>query len=142
LELTRNLNRLDTNLKQTKPIKQNENKINNDLENNILKDKNKNEQVPLFSAEDKQESENNGLVTFNKDVQLITYDVNNDDPHDRSQTSIEIVKLKPPAENRHKKSKNKISEQNRVKIIKRIKQIENQINESKDHSLAHLCLEF
>ena len=141
MELTRNLNRLDTNLKQTKSIKQNENKINDDLENNILKDKNKNEQVPLFSAEDKQESENNGLVTFNKDVQLITYDVNNDDPHDRSQTSIEIVKLKPPAENRHKKSKNKISEQNRVKIIKRIKQIENQINESKDHSLAHLCLE-
>ena len=30
--------------------------------------KNKNEQVPLFSAEDKQEGENNGLVTFNKEV--------------------------------------------------------------------------
>ena len=37
--------------------------------------------------------QNSYMVTFDKDVQLIIYDVNNDDPFDRSQTSIEIVKL-------------------------------------------------
>ena len=130
--------KLELNLKPTKAKinNQNENQNKNNDKNNISRDTS--EKAPLFSAETKQECVNNTLVTFNKDVQLVIYDINNDNPRDRSQTTFEIIKLKPAAENRNKKNKNKISPENKAKIIKRINQIENQIGQFNDHSLTQM----
>ena len=138
MEHPETLMKLELNLKPTKAKinNQNENQNKNNDKNNISRDTS--EKAPLFSAETKQECVNNTLVTFNKDVQLVIYDINNDNPRDRSQTTFEIVKLKPAAENRNKKNKNKISPENKAKIIKRINQIENQIGQFNDHSLTRM----